>query len=124
MKNRLIAALLCVALLPQGFAQTLPELGDSASADLSPLAEQRLGAQIMREIRWRDPAYLRDLEVEDYLNHLGGRLVAVSEPSREYLWVLSRTPEVDAQAYQRLVERLAARGFEVGKLERSGLTAR
>jgi apolipoprotein D and lipocalin family protein len=52
------------------------------------------------------------------------RLVAVSEPSREYLWVLSRTPEVDAQAYQRLVERLAARGFEVGKLERSGLTAR
>ena len=79
MKNRLIAALLCVALLPQGFAQTLPELGDSASADLSPLAEQRLGAQIMREIRWRDPAYLRDLEVEDYLNHLGGRLVAVSD---------------------------------------------
>ena len=79
MKNRLIAALLCVALLPQGFAQTLPDLGDSASADLSPLAEQRLGAQIMREIRWRDPAYLRDLEVEDYLNHLGGRLVAVSD---------------------------------------------
>lgn len=52
------------------------------------------------------------------------RLVAVSEPSREYLWVLSRTPEVDAQAYQRLVERLAERGFEVGRLERSGLTAR
>jgi apolipoprotein D and lipocalin family protein len=52
------------------------------------------------------------------------RLVAVSEPSREYLWVLSRTPEVDAQAYQRLVERLAARGFEVGKLERSGLAPR
>ncbi|MER2551731.1 MAG: lipocalin family protein [Thauera sp.] len=47
------------------------------------------------------------------------RLVAVSEPRREYLWVLSRTPTVGAQAYQRLVERLAARGFEVGKLERS-----
>jgi len=75
-KKRLIAALLCVAMVPRGFAQNLPELGDNASTDLSPLAEQRLGAQIMREIRWRDPAYLGDVEVEDYLNRLGDRLVA------------------------------------------------
>lgn len=75
-KKRLIAALLCVAMVPRGFAQSLPDLGDSASSDLSPLAEQRLGAQIMREIRWRDPAYLRDAEVEDYLNRIGDRLVA------------------------------------------------
>ena len=27
-------------------------------------------------------------------------LVAVSEPSREYLWVLSRTPQVDAARYE------------------------
>lgn len=63
-------------MVPRGFAQNLPELGDNASTDLSPLAEQRLGAQIMREIRWRDPAYLGDVEVEDYLNRLGDRLVA------------------------------------------------
>ena len=47
------------------------------------------------------------------------RLVAVSEPSREYLWVLSRTPAVDAQAYEALLARLAARGFDLGKLERT-----
>jgi apolipoprotein D and lipocalin family protein len=47
------------------------------------------------------------------------RLVAVSEPSREYLWVLSRTPAVDAQAYEALLARLAARGFDPGKLERT-----
>ena len=76
MKKRLIAALLCVAMVPRGLAQNLPDLGDNASADLSPLAEQRLGAQIMREIRWRDPAYLRDAEIEDYLNRIGERLVA------------------------------------------------
>ncbi|MBS0345018.1 MAG: M48 family metallopeptidase [Proteobacteria bacterium] len=76
MKNRLIAALLCVAMMPRGFAQNLPELGDSSASDLSPVAEQRIGAQIMREIRWRDPAYLQDAEIEDYLNHLGDRLVA------------------------------------------------
>ncbi|MBS0368309.1 MAG: M48 family metallopeptidase [Proteobacteria bacterium] len=76
MKNRLIAALLCVAMMPRGFAQNLPELGDSSASDLSPVAEQRIGAQIMREIRWRDPAYLQDAEIEDYLNNLGDRLVA------------------------------------------------
>ena len=47
------------------------------------------------------------------------QLVAVSEPSREYLWVLSRTPAVDAQAYEALLARLAARGFDPGKLERT-----
>ncbi|MDD2991866.1 MAG: M48 family metalloprotease [Zoogloea sp.] len=78
MKNRLIALLLCVVLVPRGFSQNLPDLGDSASADLSPLAEQKIGAQIMRDIRWRDPAYLRDAEVEDYLNRTGERLVAAS----------------------------------------------
>lgn len=47
------------------------------------------------------------------------QLVAVSEPSREYLWVLSRTPTVDAAAYQALLGRLQAQGFELSKLERS-----
>lgn len=44
-------------------------------------------------------------------------LVAVSEPSREYLWVLSRTPGVDAQRYQALLARLAAKGFDLTRLE-------
>lgn len=45
-------------------------------------------------------------------------LVAVGEPTREYLWVLSRTPNVDATAYQTLLARLQAKGFDLGKLER------
>ena len=76
MKNRLIAALLCLALVPRSYSQSLPDLGDSASADLSPVAEQKIGVQIMRDIRWHDPAFLRDAEVEDYLNTLGDRLVS------------------------------------------------
>lgn len=47
------------------------------------------------------------------------QLVAVSEPRREYLWVLSRAPAVDEQAYRRLLARLEARGFDVQRLERS-----
>lgn len=44
-------------------------------------------------------------------------LVAVSEPRREYLWVLSRTPQVDQRRYQELLGRLAGRGFDATKLE-------
>lgn len=60
----------------------LPELGDVASDELSLSAEKRIGQQIMNEIRWREPAYLDDPDVESYLNQIGGRLAAVSsDPS-------------------------------------------
>ena len=45
------------------------------------------------------------------------QLAAVSEPTRRYLWVLSRTPEVDAEAYQQLLNRLEEQGFDLGRLE-------
>ena len=43
--------------------------------------------------------------------------VAVSEPGREYLWVLSRTPRMDAPTYANLLLRLSALGLDVQKLE-------
>lgn len=45
------------------------------------------------------------------------QLVAVSEPTREYLWILSRTPSVDSAAYIQMLERLSSKGFEIHKLE-------
>lgn len=45
------------------------------------------------------------------------QLAAVSEPGREYLWVLSRTPQVDAKAYEALLIRLRAQGLNTVKLE-------
>lgn len=48
---------------------------------------------------------------EDY------QLVAVSEPRREYLWILARTPQVDPLRYKRLLERLAQKGFDLDRLE-------
>ena len=47
------------------------------------------------------------------------QLAAVSEPGRDYLWVLSRTREVDVKAYDALLKRLAEHGFDLGKLERT-----
>jgi len=80
MIRRLFVLLLCVALVPRVNAASLPDLGDVAASELSPQAERRLGESIIREIRWRDNAYLDDPEVEEYLSRLGQRLVA-SGPS-------------------------------------------
>ena len=44
------------------------------------------------------------------------QLVAVSEPKREFLWVLARTPTVNPRAYEELVARLEKRGFDSRKM--------
>ena len=49
----------------------------------------------------------------------GYELVAVSEPGRQYLWILSRTPVVDEARYKALLQRLIGMGLDVHKLEKS-----
>jgi len=60
----------------------LPDLGDAGGGELSLQAERRLGEQVMRDIR-RDPSYLDDPEISEYLNALGARLVAASPGARQ-----------------------------------------
>jgi len=43
----------------------------------------------------------------------------VSAPSMKYLWILSRTPQMDDQRYQEIVRGLKDRGFDVAKLSRT-----
>lgn len=45
------------------------------------------------------------------------QLVAISEPRREYLWVLSRNPQLNPERYAALQQRLRALGFDTDKLE-------
>ncbi|HSC64666.1 MAG TPA: lipocalin family protein [Caldimonas sp.] len=47
------------------------------------------------------------------------QLAAVSEPTREYLWILSRSPVVDETRYAALLGRLTAMGLDVAKLEKT-----
>jgi apolipoprotein D and lipocalin family protein len=47
----------------------------------------------------------------------GYQLAAVSEPSRQYLWVLSRRPRIDQATYDALVGRLTKKGYDVRNLE-------
>jgi len=43
----------------------------------------------------------------------------VGDPKREYLWVLSRTPELSEPVYQNILRRVQVLGFNPGKLEKT-----
>lgn len=43
----------------------------------------------------------------------------VGHPSRDYLWILSRTPTMDDMRYTSIVRKLASRGYETGRLNRT-----
>ena len=43
----------------------------------------------------------------------------VGHPSRNYLWVLSRTPQMDDVQYQEILERQAAKGYDISRVVKS-----
>ena len=99
MKRLLTLLLASVLALPNVRGQELPELGDIANSELSLVTEKRLGQQIMHEIRWRDPAYLDDPDVESYLNQIGGRLAAASsDPGIGFYFFPVNDPSINAFA--------------------------
>ena len=98
--QRLIAlALACaLAIQPVG-ADELPELGDVASNDFSLSTEKKIGQQIMHDIRWREPSYLDDADIETYLSQLGNRLAAVSnDPGFGFTFFAINDPNINAFA--------------------------
>ena len=90
---RLLACLLAASLafLPRASAQNLPapvpaqlpDLGDASGSELSLQTERKLGESIVREIRFREPTYLDDPEIAEYLNGLGARLIAAPPGGRQ-----------------------------------------
>jgi len=43
----------------------------------------------------------------------------VGTPARDYLWILSRTPELDEKTYQGILNRVKEQGFDPNKLVKS-----
>jgi len=66
--------LVAVLVAPRAFGQSLPDLGGLGDVALTPQLERRIGESIVREIRFRDPTYIDDPEVTDYLAALGAQL--------------------------------------------------
>jgi predicted Zn-dependent protease len=93
----LLAGLLACA--PRAPAQPLPELGDAAGAAIAPQVERRIGESIVREIRYRDPAYVDDAEVTAYLDSLGRRLLtSIPDARHEFEFFAVRDPAINAFA--------------------------
>lgn len=89
-----------VVIPTQAAAQSLPSLGQSSAADLSPAMERKLGERVMREIR-ADPDYLSDLLLSDYVNALGGKLVAAAhkvglDASQSFEFFVVRDSDINA----------------------------
>lgn len=90
-----------VTFLASGFAHAsdLPELGESSRAELSPQLERRIGESIMNQIRLREPSYIDDPEINDYLARIGRRLVEASDnPTGEFHFFAIRDNTVNAFA--------------------------
>ncbi|MBV7481648.1 M48 family metalloprotease [Bordetella sp. BOR01] len=76
----------------------LPSMGAASSADLSPALERQLGEAIMAQGR-RDPTYINDPELTQYLTTMGRQLAAYAPgtvPDVEMFGV--RDPEINAFA--------------------------
>jgi apolipoprotein D and lipocalin family protein len=94
----------------------------SGETDLAIGAARQVGASTSPKLKVRfAPAWLSFIPLvwgDYWIIDLDDayRLVAVSEPTREYLWILSRTPKLDPAAYEALLGRLHAKGFDLRKL--------
>jgi apolipoprotein D and lipocalin family protein len=44
------------------------------------------------------------------------RFAVVGEPNRKYLWILSRTPQMDDLTYQGILKKLQKNGFDTNRL--------
>lgn len=106
LRNPLLFALACVfsATLGSGHvaAQNLPTLGDSDREELTPIVERKVGEEIMREIR-RDPDYIDDAPLLEYLNRLGNTLVEAKpevrgEANYDFSFFALRDPTLNAFA--------------------------
>lgn len=89
MRALFLAACLCTGLPAQAQVR-LPALGDAAGEEFSIGTERALGLQIMREIR-RDPAYLDDPPLLDYVQRVWNPLVEAARQRGEI------TPETAQQ---------------------------
>jgi predicted Zn-dependent protease len=98
--RRVVLALIaCISLAGNAQVNDLPDLGESSRAELSPQLERKIGESIMNEIRLREPSYVDDPEVNDYLEQLGRRLVEASaNPTGEFHFFAIRDNTVNAFA--------------------------
>lgn len=113
-------------LLPDGGVQVLNQCRlDNGQMDQALGQARQIGGASSARLQVRfAPAWLSFLPFvwgDYWIIDLDDRyeLVAVSEPSRQYLWILARAPQVDPARYEALLRRLNAMGLDTAPLEKT-----
>jgi beta-barrel assembly-enhancing protease len=79
-------------------ANNLPELGDYSSSKISESDEIFIGRQILFQVNQSD-SIIRDIEISDYLDLLGKRLInASTDPSKKIEFFIVSDPSINAFA--------------------------
>jgi predicted Zn-dependent protease len=95
----MIALLMAQTTLAQPMANSLPDLGDPAQDALSPAQEKRIAEEVMRTLHFREPSYLDDPEVEEYLNALGRTLTStLPATANGFQFFVLKDPTINAFA--------------------------
>ena len=76
------------------------------------LADPKTSAKLKVQFFWpfKGDYWIIDLD-KDYQYSI------VSEPDRQYLWILSRTPDMDNQTLETLKEKIRQKGFDLAYLK-------
>ncbi|MBN3580875.1 lipocalin family protein [Algoriphagus aestuarii] len=93
----------------------LPEKGKTKTSTAKAFVEEGSGnAKLKVQFFWpfRGKYWIIDL-AKDY------SYAVVGHPNRKYLWILSRTPEMDQATYDGILQRVEEKGFDLTKLEKT-----
>jgi beta-barrel assembly-enhancing protease len=92
-------SLISLFLLQEAAAQMapLPDLGDPAQDSLTPAQEKHIAEEVLRDVRFHEPTYLDDPEVEEYLSAVGHRLASGGVTERDnYQFFVLKDPTINA----------------------------
>lgn len=66
-------------------------------------------------------SFFRPFWGEYWIIELGDdyQYAVVGHPSRDYLWILSRTSQMDAAVYEGIIKRIKSKGYDPSRLERT-----
>lgn len=93
----------------------LPEKGKTKTSTAKAFVEDGSGnAKLNVQFFWpfKGKYWIIDL-AKDY------SYAVVGHPNRNYLWILSRNPEMDQNIYEKLLEGISEKGFDINKLEKT-----
>ncbi len=76
---------------------------------VDPISQAKLKVKFFILAPWADYWVIRLGNEYEY--------AVVSQPSRKYLWILSRTPTMDTHSYDEIVKSLREDGFDTTRLE-------